>query len=65
MVSFYLSRGKTGIIYLTPFAAVAQIVGIWFMHESLVDVIKVNIFAASALLVTLLVYFWYENKRGT
>ena len=64
MVSFFLSRNKTAAIYLTPIAAVIQIVGIWFIHESLVDVIKVNIFASSALLITLLLYFGYENRSA-
>lgn len=63
IVSFFLSKGKTRIVIFVLLAAIVQAVGIWMFHESLIDVIRVNIASASFLLGVLLIYFGYEAKK--
>lgn len=62
--SFYLSRGKTEILVFIIIAAVGQVVGIWFFHETILTVITVSIIAVSFLLSSLLIYLGYEFKVG-
>lgn len=62
MVRFYLSVGKTKIVVLPLLAAILQILGIWFYHTNLDQVVNVSIFVATLLLICLLVYFGYETK---
>lgn len=62
-ISFYLSQEKTKIVTPLVLFALIQIVGIWLVHDNIFNVIKVSIFAASLLLVFLLIYFAYDTQR--
>lgn len=63
LVQFYLSVGKTRIVYLFVLAAFLQIVLIWFIHPSLLTVVQLSILSAALLLVGLLVYFPYHRNK--
>ena len=64
IVNFYLSQGKTKVVIFVVIAALIQVVGIWFYHESIREVIRISITAASLLLASLLLYFGYETKKN-
>lgn len=63
LLNYYLSTGKTLVVYFSLIASVGQIIGIWLFHESLFSVLIVSIAVAALLLFSLLVYFGYENKE--
>ncbi|MBI4039333.1 oligosaccharide flippase family protein [Candidatus Daviesbacteria bacterium] len=56
-VNFFLSIGLVKISILPIIFAVLQVIGIWFFHGSLLEVIKVSIISLSLLLSCLLLYF--------
>ncbi len=57
VVNFFLSVQKTYIFIPVLIFAVLQGVGIWFLHDSLMQVLTVSIIASSLLLLTLLLYY--------
>lgn len=61
---FYLSIGKTRIVWLFAGAALLQIILIWFIHPTLLSVIQISILCAAGLLFALLVYFPYHTRHG-
>ena len=61
---FYLSIGKTKIVWLFATSAIMQIVLIYLYHSTLLDVIQVSIAAAALLVVCLSIYFPYHDKKG-
>ncbi len=61
--NYFLSRNIVFVSYLVLAAAITQIIGIWFFHSSIFQVITVNIISASFLLVSLLIYFGYETSK--
>lgn len=62
LVQFYLSLGKTKIVGLFAFAAILQIILIWFFHANLQMVIQMSIISVALLLLGLLVYFPYHRR---
>ncbi|MDO8639250.1 MAG: oligosaccharide flippase family protein [Candidatus Daviesbacteria bacterium] len=62
LINFHLSLNRTKVVVLPLLAAIAQIVVIWFYHQSLFDVIIVSIIVTTLLLVSLLIYSTYGNK---
>lgn len=63
LVQFYLSIGKTKVVYLFVIAAVTQIALIILFHASLLSVIQVSILTAALLVTSLLIYFPYHQKH--
>ena len=63
-ISYYLSLNKTSVVVLPFIAAIAQIIGIWFFHRSLFEVILVSSIVTGMLLVLLLIYSAYGSKLG-
>lgn len=61
-VQFYLSVGKTGVVWLFALAATAQAVLIWFIHPDLLTVIKLSVLSTAFLVISLLVYFPYHKR---
>ncbi len=61
VVSFYLSIGRTKVITFFIIFAIIQILAIFGIHDSIINVAKVNLVVTSFLLVTLLIYFGYEE----
>lgn len=61
IVSLYLSLGKTKIVRVVVLFALVQIIGIYFFHDSLLTVVKVNLASASFLLISLIIYLGYET----
>lgn len=61
--SYHLSLGQTSVVVLPVLAALAQGIGIWLFHGSLLTVIWVSIFASGLLLAGLLVYFGYASAK--
>lgn len=59
---FYLSIGKTKTVSLFVIAALLQAVLIWFIHPTLLSVIKVSILSVTLLVVALLLYFPYHKR---
>jgi O-antigen/teichoic acid export membrane protein len=60
MIMFFLAIGKTKVFLLQLPAVVIQFVLISLFHESLYDVIKINIVAAAFSLLMIMVYY-YKN----
>lgn len=63
LISYGLSLGKTSIVILPLIAAIVQIVMIWFFHQTLYTIIFISIISAALLLVSLLIYFTYYERR--
>jgi O-antigen/teichoic acid export membrane protein len=63
LISFYLSRDKVKIAYFSLTLALIQILGIGAFHNSLLDVIHVNIIISLVLFVSLIFYLWHETKN--
>lgn len=61
---FYLSIGKTRVVWLFALAASLQILLIWFIHPTLLRVIQVSIISSALLAASLLIYFPYHDKRN-
>ncbi|MEX2007745.1 MAG: oligosaccharide flippase family protein [Candidatus Levyibacteriota bacterium] len=60
--SFYLSIGKTKVLYFTIVAAALESVFIMFFHESIGQVIAGMIFVSFLLLFSLLIYYRNATK---
>lgn len=60
-VQFYLSIGKTWIVWLFLSAAVVQGILIFLFHSSLLQVIQMSLVSVSLLVVALSIYFPYHN----
>lgn len=58
MVNFFLSIQKTYIFLPVLVFALLQGVGIWFLHDSLMQVLTVSMLASGLLLLTLLLYYF-------
>ena len=63
-ISYFLSIEKTKVVVFPLIAAAAQVVGIWFWHDTILSVIKVSIFSTSFLIASLLLYFGHESRRA-
>lgn len=62
LISFNLSRDKTRVFIFPCVAAIMQIMGIWFFHQSLMSVVLVSILVNALLLISLLIYSSYEKE---
>lgn len=63
LISYGLSLGRTSIVILPLIAAVAQIILIWFIHQSLFIVILISIAVNALLLLSLLIYSIYAKRN--
>lgn len=63
-VHFYLSIGKTKMVWLFVLAATLQAVLISLFHNSLLTVIQVSIVSAALLALSLMIYFpWHDRGK--
>lgn len=62
LTQFYLSIGKTRIIWLFVLAAILQTSLIWFIHPNILTVIQMSVFSAALLVVALFVYLLYQRR---
>lgn len=62
VTSYNLSLGKTKVVVFSVVASIAQIIGIWFFHQSLYQVIMISVWVTALLLVCLLIYSSYGDK---
>lgn len=60
---YYLSIGRTKIVWFFAAAAILQIILILFIHQTLLSVIQVSIISASLLVVSLFIYFLYDSLK--
>jgi O-antigen/teichoic acid export membrane protein len=63
LLNYFLSKGTTRVVYFALLAAVGQIIGIYFFHQDLIQVISVSIWISLILLLSLLIYFGYEARE--
>jgi O-antigen/teichoic acid export membrane protein len=61
LTQFYLSIGKTKIVWLFVLAALLQLSLIWFIHPDLLTVIQLSILSVALLVMALFVYFLYHR----
>ncbi len=59
LISYSLSLGRTSVVILPFIAAFAQIMLIWFFHQTLFEVILISIIVTALLLLSLLIYSGY------
>lgn len=59
---FYLSVGKTKIVWLVTSASLLQVGLIWFIHPDLLTVVKLSILSAALLVASLLLYFPFHRR---
>jgi len=64
VLNFFLSIGKTKLVFVALLAAVGQIAGIWFYHDSLFSVIQISTVVSVFFFVILLLYFGFENRMS-
>ncbi len=63
LISYCLSIGKTKVVLFPLFAAVLQIIVIWFYHQTLFNVIFASVLICALLLALLLIYLSLENRK--
>lgn len=63
-IQFYFSVGKIFVAGLFLAGAALQAVLIWFFHSTLVTVIQMSIVSAALLVLSLLIYFPYHDKKN-
>lgn len=63
-IQFFLSIDKPKIVFVFAFIAVIQAILLNFIHSSILEVLKINIFTAALLLGILCVYFAYVIISG-
>ncbi|RJR24497.1 hypothetical protein C4578_02660 [Candidatus Microgenomates bacterium] len=56
-LNFYLSISRTKAIFLAGFFAVVQVILIFFNHGSIGEIVRINIFTLSLLLLGLLLFY--------
>ncbi len=59
---FYLSIGRTKVVWLFAAAALLQVLLIWTFHKTLLDVIHASTISAALLLCALSIYFPYHDR---
>lgn len=62
-INLFMSLEETKVSYFVLTAALGQIIGIWFFHESIRQVISVSMTIAIFLLIILATYFININKN--
>lgn len=62
-IQFYLSVGKTKVVWLFAATALIQAFLIWFIHPDLLRVIQVSLSCTALLTVSLFIYFPYHDKQ--
>lgn len=62
LLSFFLSRERFKPVLMVVLASIVQVIGIWYFHDTIREVIFISIFSAVSLLVLLAVYFWHEKS---
>lgn len=63
IINLHLSVGRTKVVVLPVLASAAQILAIWFYHNSLFDVIIISVSITALLLGLLLLYSSYYEKK--
>lgn len=61
LTNFFLSIGKTNIVYIPLIAVILQVVGIWIWHNSLLGVIQISLAVMAVVCLTLLGYLRYNS----
>lgn len=61
LTNFLLSIEKTKIVILPLIATIGQVVGIWFFHSSILQVIQISLGAMTLLLAGLSMYLGYNQ----
>ena len=64
LISFYLSIERTRIVAFPVIFALFQVVGIIFYHGSIINIIQISTLSALFLLISLLIYFYYDKRRN-
>lgn len=62
-IQFFLSLGKLHIVWLFLAAACLQALLIIIFHENLLTVIQMSIVSAALLVISLLIYYLYHDKK--
>lgn len=62
-VQYFLSVGKTGIVWIFVIAALAQALTIWFVHPDLLRVIQISLSVTALLAAALFIYFPYHDHK--
>ena len=65
LINFNLSLGRTKVVILPLFAAIIQVVAIWFYHQTLFIIILLSTSVTALLLVLLLIYSSYGKGAGS
>ncbi len=67
VVNFYLSIGNTKVVYIPLLAAIAQIVSIWFYHNSITQVLHSSLYVTAGMFLCLVTFTGYnlfaENRK--
>lgn len=67
LVNFFLSIGKTKIVFVPILTAIVQALVIWFNHESITTIIHTSMFVTLIMFICLLTYtiynLAYEEKK--
>lgn len=64
LANYFLSLNKTWVAAMTAVSALIQIIGIWYFHTSIFEVVRISIFSTGLLLLGLLIYYFQSGKTG-
>jgi len=62
LANYFLSIGKTALGWLPVTAAFLQIILIWFLHKSIIQVVIISTLVVALLLISLLLYYLLNGK---
>lgn len=63
LINYHLALGRNRVVFLPLIIALLQILGIWFYHQNLLNVIMISVSLTALLLACLLLYSSYEKVK--
>jgi len=65
ILNYYLSKGKTKVVFLVFLSAVLQAIGIWLRHDTILQVIEASTLAAGVMLLGLMLYVVLDREDAS
>lgn len=62
-INFFLSIGQVQVVWLPLFFSLVQVIVIWFVHESISQVLLVSLCSTFFLFICLVFYLWYNRHE--
>lgn len=64
LTNFYLSIRKTKVFIPIIIGSILQVILIWFLHSTFLQIVLISSFITGLLLILLLVYYWLSFRKN-